>query len=185
MDARDTLDALGAEPWAWERLVHQEVLPARAARYATTREPIHIDVEARLRSRRIEQLYAHQAHGIDALRDGRSVVLATGTASGKSLCYQVPIVESVVAERRDTALLIFPTKALAQDQVRALRSWLVPGLRAVTYDGDTAPDDRAWARKNANVLLTNPEMLHMGILPSHQRWATFLMRLRYVVVDEL
>ena len=80
---------------------------------------------------------------------------------------------------------IFPTKALAQDQLRALRSWLVPGLRAVTYDGDTASDDRAWARKNANVVLTNPEMLHMGILPSHKRWATFLMRLRYVVVDEL
>ena len=112
-------------------------------------------------------------------------MVATGTASGKSLCYQVPIVESVVSEQRDTALLVFPTKALAQDQLRSLRSWLVPGLRAVTYDGDTAGDDRAWARKNANVVLTNPEMLHMGILPSHKRWATFLMRLRYVVVDEL
>src|SRR5207248_10352077 len=121
----------------------------------------------------------------DAMRAGRSVVVATGTASGKSLCYQVPIVSSVVEGRRDTALLIFPTKALAQDQLRALRSWLVPGLRAVTYDGDTAGDDRAWARKNANVVLTNPEMLHMGILPSHQRWATFLMRLQFVVVDEL
>ena len=185
MDARDTLDALGSEPAAWDRLVHQEVLAARAAQFAQTAEPFHIDVEARMRSRRIEQLYTHQARGIDALRDGRSVVLATGTASGKSLCYQAPIVESVVTERRDTALLIFPTKALAQDQLRALRSWLVPGLRAVTYDGDTALDDRTWARKNANVVLTNPEMLHMGILPSHQRWATFLMRLRYVVVDEL
>ena len=86
---------------------------------------------------------------------------------------------------RDTALLVFPTKALAQDQLRSMRSWLVPGLKAVSYDGDTPGDDRAWARRNANVVLTNPEMLHMGILPSHQRWATFLMRLRYVVVDEL
>ena len=85
----------------------------------------------------------------------------------------------------DTALLVFPTKALAQDQLRSLRSWLVPGLQAVTYDGDTPPDDRAWARKHANVALTNPEMLHQGILPYHRRWATFLMRLRIVVVDEL
>ena len=112
-------------------------------------------------------------------------MIATGTASGKSACYQVPIVSSVLEGRRDTALLVYPTKALAQDQLRAMRSWLVPGLRAVTYDGDTAPDERTWARKNANVVLTNPEMLHMGILPSHKRWATFLMRLRYVVVDEL
>ena len=112
-------------------------------------------------------------------------MVATGTASGKSLCYQLPIVDSVVDGSRDTALLIFPTKALAQDQLRSLRSWLVPGCRAVTYDGDTPTDDRAWARKNANVVLTNPEMLHVGILPSHHRWATFLMRLRYVVVDEL
>ena len=85
----------------------------------------------------------------------------------------------------DTALLMFPTKALAQDQLRSLRSWLVPGLNAVTYDGDTPSDDRAWARKNANVVLTNPEMLHQGILPFHRRWATFLMRLRLIVVDEL
>ncbi len=113
------------------------------------------------------------------------MVVATGTASGKSLCYQAPIVAGVVEDRRDTALLLFPTKALAQDQLRSLRSWLVPGLRAVTYDGDTGGDDRAWARKNANVVLTNPEMLHMGILPSHKAWATFLMRLQYVVVDEL
>ena len=140
---------------------------------------------SRLRARGVDALYEHQVAGIDALRDGRSVVVATGTASGKSLCYQVPIVSSVLENRRDTALLIFPTKALAQDQLRSLRSYLVPGLRAVTYDGDTASDDRAWARKNANVILTNPEMLHMGILPSHKRWATFLMRLRYVVVDEL
>ena len=80
---------------------------------------------------------------------------------------------------------MFPTKALAQDQLRSLRSWLVPGLRAVTYDGDTETDARSWARKNANVVLTNPEMLHVGILPSHKRWANFLTRLRYVVIDEL
>ncbi|MGQ0824853.1 MAG: DEAD/DEAH box helicase [Actinomycetota bacterium] len=185
MDARATLDALATDRELGGRLVYQEVLADRPARFAARAEPLHPDVVMRLRARGIEELYTHQASAIDRLRTGDNVVIATGTASGKSLCYQVPILESCLRGRRDTALCIFPTKALAQDQLRAMRSWLVSGLRAVTYDGDTFIDDRVWARKNANVVLTNPEMLHLGILPSHKRWATFLMRLRYVVVDEL
>jgi DEAD/DEAH box helicase domain-containing protein len=184
-DAAETLDLLAQDPELRDRLVYREVLPARAARTAPLAQPLHREATERLVARGVDPLFTHQAQAIDALRDHRHVVVATGTASGKSLCYQVPIIESVVAGRRDTALLIFPTKALAQDQLRSLRSWLVPGLKAVTYDGDTASDDRTWARRNANVVLTNPEMLHVGILPSHQRWATFLKRLRYVVVDEL
>jgi DEAD/DEAH box helicase domain-containing protein len=185
VDASEVLDALAADPELAGRCVHREVLAERAARYADLIETLHPEVRERLLAASITKLYEHQAAGVDALRTGRSVVVATGTASGKSLCYQAPIVSSVVEGRRDTALCIFPTKALAQDQLRSLRSWLVPGLRAVTYDGDTDRDARGWARKNANVVLTNPEMLHMGILPSHKNWATFLMRLRYVVVDEL
>jgi DEAD/DEAH box helicase domain-containing protein len=185
MDAADTLSSLVDEPQLRERLVYREVLPARPARFGELARPLHAEVQERLEARGVFPLFTHQARAVDALRAGSSVVVATGTASGKSLCYQVPIVESVVAGRRDTALLVFPTKALAQDQLRSMRSWLVPGLKAVTYDGDTASDDRTWARKNANVVLTNPEMLHVGILPSHQRWATYLKRLRYVVVDEL
>jgi DEAD/DEAH box helicase domain-containing protein len=185
MDACDALDAFANDPELAGRLVHREVLPERVARFGTLTAPLPDEVRQRIEARGIDQLYAHQADAINRLRGGESVVIATGTASGKSLCYQVPIVESVVVDRRDTALLVFPTKALAHDQLRALRSWLVPGLRAVTFDGDTDTDDRKWARKNANVVLTNPDMLHVGILPSHQRWATFFMRLRYVVVDEL
>jgi DEAD/DEAH box helicase domain-containing protein len=185
MDAADTLDLLGADPDLDGRLVYRETIPARDALYAAPREPLPEALRERLASRGVEQLWAHQAAALDALRAGRNVVLATGTASGKSLCYQLPIVEGVLSGRKETALLVFPTKALAQDQLRSMRSWLVPGLKAVSYDGDTPRDDRAWARRNANVVLTNPEMLHMGILPSHQRWATFLMRLRYVVIDEL
>jgi len=185
MDACATLDALAADPELAGRLVHREILTARAAEFADLATPLPAEVTGRIAARGIERLYTHQAAAIDRLRAGTSVAIATGTASGKSLCYQVPIVESVVDDRRDTALLIFPTKALAHDQLRALRSWLMPGLRAVTFDGDTSTDDRSWARKNANVVLTNPDMLHVGILPSHQRWATFMMRLRYVVVDEL
>src|SRR5262249_21417718 len=123
-DARTALDELAADPELIGRCVHREILPERPARFAGTARPVHPEGAARLEARGIPQLYAHQADAIDALDAGRSVVVATGTASGKSLCYQVPIVSSVVEERRATALLLFPTKALAQDQVRSLRSWL-------------------------------------------------------------
>jgi DEAD/DEAH box helicase domain-containing protein len=185
MDARDVLDELANDPDFKGRCVHQEFTPARAPRFAEPETPLHPEVRSRLFAQGIVQLYEHQAAGIDALFDGRSIVVATGTASGKSLCYQVPIATSMLEGTRDTALLIFPTKALARDQLRSLRSWLISGMRAVTYDGDTDSDARSWARKHANVLLTNPEMLHMGILPAHKQWSTFLTRLRYVVVDEL
>jgi DEAD/DEAH box helicase domain-containing protein len=185
MDACDTLSAIAADPELEGRLVYRRSLPARAARTSPLQRPLHDEVRERLAARGIDELWTHQAQAIDALHAGKHVVVATGTASGKSLCYQLPIVDAVVRDEPDTALLMFPTKALAQDQLRSLRSWLVSGLNAVTYDGDTPPDDRTWARKHANVVLTNPEMLHQGILPYHRRWATFLMRLKLVVVDEL
>lgn len=179
------LDALALDPDLGNRVVHDVELPEREGRTATLTAPLHESVRERLRARGVEELWTHQAAAIDHLRRGEHVVVATGTASGKSLCYQVPILDAIAARASTTALALFPTKALAQDQLRSLRSWSLPGATAVTYDGDTPPDDRAWARRHANVLLTNPEMLHLGILPSHQRWATFLMRLEYVVVDEL
>jgi len=182
-DACDTLDELAYEHF--DRVVANAVLPARAAQPATAALDLSPAVAARLRERGIDTLWSHQADAVDALRRGHNVVVATGTASGKSLCYQLPIAESVVAGGNDTALLVFPTKALAQDQLRSFRQWLLPDLVAATYDGDTPAGDRAWARTHANVVLTNPEMLHMGILPAHDRWATFLLRLRYVVIDEL
>src|SRR3954469_18622796 len=182
-DACNTLGAVAHEHS--DRVVCNTVLPARAARAAGDDLALSPLVDSRLRGRGVEALWSHQAAAIDALRHGRSVAVATGTASGKSLCYQVPIVESIADGGRDTALLVFPTKALAQDQLRTFREWLVPDVVAATYDGDTPTDERTWIRNHANVILTNPEMLHMGILPAHARWATFLLRLRYVVVDEL
>ncbi len=131
-------------------------------------------------------LWTHQSAAIDAARDGRSVVVATGTASGKSRCFQVPIADvALTSGGKATSLLLFPTKALAQDQLRALGALAMPGLVPVTYDGDSSPEARLWARKNATAILTNPEMLHLGLLPFHGRWDTFLHRLRYVVIDEL
>ena len=165
-------------------LIHLERVPARPARHA----PLLGDLSNRLRSAipMTDSLWSHQASAIDLVRSGRSVVVATGTASGKSLAYQVPIAADALAHRsRATSLLLFPTKALAQDQFRALAGLGIPGLVPVTYDGDTPPDARQWARRHATAVLTNPDMLHAGLLPFHGRWATFLKRLRYIVIDEL
>jgi DEAD/DEAH box helicase domain-containing protein len=182
-DACDTLDDLAHEHF--DRVVANTSLPERVANPATAPPQLTATVHERLRARGVDTLWSHQAAAVDALRAGRNVVVATGTASGKSLCYQLPIVDSIVDGSRDTTLLVFPTKALAQDQLRSFREWLVPDVVAATYDGDTPADERKWIRTHANVVLTNPEMLHVGILPGHDRWATYLLRLRYVVVDEL
>ncbi len=164
------------------RLVHVAHLPARSARYGSLERPLPDRVAAAFDA----PLWSHQATAIDLARRGRSVVVATGTASGKSRCYQLPIAEAAIAPiRPGTALVLFPTKALAHDQLRALTALGLPGVVAGAYDGDASPEERTWIRKSASVVLTNPEMLHAGLLPHHERWATFLGRLRYVVVDEL
>ena len=178
-----SLDTLLAELADDGRLVHVERIPPRPPRHRELARPLRGAAADRVPA---EGLWAHQAEAIDLLREGRSVAIATGTASGKSLCYQLPIIEAVTAGVSPaTALALFPTKALAQDQLRSLTELAPPSLVAVTYDGDTPPEARTWARANANVVLTNPDMLHAGILPHHGRWATFLRRLRFVVVDEL
>ena len=188
MTADDPFTALLEQLAEGERLVHLARLPARAARLADLRGPVDPDVWAAFGLEDTVpsgQLWSHQVEAIDHVRAGRSVVVATGTASGKSLCYQLPIAEAVSGDPSGTALCVFPTKALAQDQLRSFTALGLPTLVAATYDGDTGPEARTWVRRNANVLLTNPEMLHAALLPYHGRWATFLSRLRYVVVDEL
>jgi DEAD/DEAH box helicase domain-containing protein len=184
-DACDTALALARDAALADRAAFATTIPARPARFAELDAELHPMVRERLEARGLFPLWKHQAAAVDLLRAGEHTVVTTGTASGKSLCYQVPIVDAVANTARSTALLVFPTKALAQDQLRSLREWLVPDLVAATYDGDTPTDDRVRIRRTANVVLTNPEMLHQGILPFHERWATFLLRLRYVVVDEL
>ena len=177
MDLADVVRSLDTRG----QLVHVERLPARPAVHRELSRPLPAEVRGRF-----PKLWSHQAHAIDRARRGESVAVSTGTASGKSLCFQVPIADVIVRSPSDaSAMLLYPTKALAQDQLRSLGGLRIPGLVAATYDGDTDPDQRAWVRRNANVVLTNPDMLHAGILPNHARWATFLMRLRYVVLDEL
>ncbi len=163
-------------------LVHVEHSPPRTGIHADPQAPVD---EALRQALGVDRMWQHQARAIDLVRSGRSVVVATGTASGKSLCYQVPIAEAVRARRPGTALLLCPTKALAHDQLRTLARLEPLGVVAACYDGDAGSQERAWVRRNANVVLTNPEMLHHGILPNHARWASFLGRLSHVVVDEL
>ena len=134
--------------------------------------------------------WSHQRAAIDLAAAGQHVVLATGTASGKSLGYLAPVL-SVASEgaatpggRGATAIYLAPTKALAADQLARIESLAVPGVRAATYDGDTPPDERRWVRDHANVVLTNPDLLHHSLLPGHERWSRFLRSLEYVVVDE-
>ncbi len=164
------------------RLVHLVTEPARPARHAELRRPLPPAIAERLPG----MLWTHQVEAIDLSRAGHSVVVTSGTSSGKSLCYQVPISDATSDPiRPGTALVLFPTKALAHDQLRALTALELPGVVAGAYDGDASSEERTWVRKHANVVLTNPEMLHAGLLPHHERWATFLGRLRYLVVDEL
>jgi len=132
----------------------------------------------------IQSLHGHQAAARDLLAAGDNVVVSTGTASGKSLCYQLAVLEAFTAEPQARALFLFPTKALAQDQARKLNRLHVPGVITAIYDGDTPQDQRPLLRRTATILLSNPDMLHVGILPSHERWAEFLHQLRYVVLDE-
>ena len=181
--AADRIGGWLAEASLDGRMVHLEHLRRRDALHAALRDDLPDQIRHLIPA---GGLWSHQAHAIDLIRSGRSVVLATPTASGKSLAYQIPIAEAALAPVRPaTSLLLFPTKALAQDQLRSVTALGVDPLLAATYDGDCSPEERQWVRQHANVILTNPEMLHHGMLPNHRRWATFLGRLRYIVVDEL
>jgi DEAD/DEAH box helicase domain-containing protein len=164
-----------------EELAHVETIPAAEARVA----PLPDDLDPRLRAvLPFDGLYEHQRDAWDAAARGEHLILATGTASGKSLAFNLPVLDAIAREPKERALYLYPTKALAQDQARALRELRAPNVRAAIYDGDT-PGERRWQiRRWANLILTNPDMLHVGVLPHHDRWADVLHNLRYVVVDE-
>ncbi len=141
-------------------------------------------LDAALRARGVETLFAHQAESLAAARRGEHVVVATGTASGKTLAFNLPVLDALAADPKLRALYLYPTKALAQDQARSLAELRVPHVKPAIYDGDTEHERRWQIRKWANAILTNPDMLHIGVLPHHDRWGDVLANLRYVVVDE-
>jgi DEAD/DEAH box helicase domain-containing protein len=166
-----------------DRLVHVQELPARAPAPVPFPDDVPELLVSRLGLLGIDGLYPHQLAGLDALERGHTM-LATGTASGKSLVYQIATARAALTTPKATALFVFPTKALARDQLRALRSLKLPQLRAAVYDGDTPQAERPLIRRNANVVLTNPDMLHLSLTADHARWGDFLLRLAVVVIDE-
>jgi DEAD/DEAH box helicase domain-containing protein len=167
-----------------EELAHLTEVPARAAAVVPIPDEVHPRVRGALDELGLRGLYRHQAEAFAAAARGEHLVVATGTASGKTLAFNLPVLDALAAEPKLRALYLYPTKALAQDQARALGSFRLPKLRAAIYDGDTEAERRWQIRKWSNVILTNPDMLHIGVLPHHDRWGDVLQNLRYVVVDE-
>jgi DEAD/DEAH box helicase domain-containing protein len=189
MDVAAFLDEILASPGYADQIVHTHTIPAREACYGEPAAPLSDPAQAMLAARGITRLYSHQAAAVDAARAGADVLLATGTASGKSLGYLIPLLEMLAADLRSTALLLFPTKALSQDQFQRLNEALTAAgmsdVLAGVYDGDTPSPMRRKLRDHGRVILTNPDMLHAGLLPHHARWAGFLAHLRLIVLDEL
>ncbi|GAA4284634.1 DEAD/DEAH box helicase [Brevibacterium daeguense] len=173
-----------------DRIRHIERFPARTGRPVAWPDWVHAEVVEALRSSGIERPWAHQAAAAESAHRGADTVISTGTASGKSLGFLLPVLDSVartrdeVPLRQATTIYLSPTKALAADQFSKLRSLVLRGLRPGTYDGDTSQADKAWARSHANVLFTNPDMLHRSVLPRHSLFSRWLRTLRFVVVDE-
>ena len=172
------------------QLVHAQTIPVRSARYGELKVKLSPPVSRALAAAGAERLYTHQAEAINAALAGQNVVVATSTASGKTLCFNAPVLEALARDPLARALYLYPTKALAQDQLGKWQA-LVKGAGdgivnplAATYDGDTPQSARSRVRKTARVLLTNPDMLHTGILPNHPLWAEFFRHLKFVVIDE-
>jgi DEAD/DEAH box helicase domain-containing protein len=157
---------------------------AREARTAPLPEELHPRVREALAVQGVGELYAHQADAWEAAARGEHLIVTTGTASGKTLAFNLPVLDALAREPKRRALYLYPTKALAQDQLRALGSFRLPKLRAAIYDGDTEAERRWQVRKWANLILSNPDMLHVGVLPHHDRWGDVLTNLAYVIVDE-
>jgi DEAD/DEAH box helicase domain-containing protein len=180
--------AVTAPPWtdllAGDEVAYVAEEGAREARLAPLPEELHPRLREALTAQGIDALYTHQRAAWDAARRGEHVVITTGTASGKTLAFNLPVLDALAREPKVRALYLYPTKALAQDQLRSLTAARVPRLRAAIYDGDTESERRWQIRRWANLILSNPDMLHVGVLPHHDRWGDVLSNLSYVIVDE-
>ena len=163
-------------------------LPAQEGRYREYPEDIHPSLVEALKEKGFSRLYAHQSLSYEILREGRNIVVVTPTASGKTLCYNLPVLDTILKNPSARAIYLFPTKALAQDQRAELDETikrLHGEIRIFTYDGDTPQDARKAIRARGHIILTNPDMLHTGILPHHTKWIKLFENLEYVVIDEL
>ncbi len=193
MDVQEFLQSLKDDPDYRDQIVHVHTEPARDPVWAPLPKGLSPDIPVFLTDLGIDRLYQHQADAIRTLLEGDNLLLATGTASGKSLCYQIPLLQRMLQDPNATGLLVFPTKALAGDQAEKWNGAVtrLPGiddprsLFAVPFDGDSNAADRRVARDSARLLVTNPEMIHANLLPGHSRWQRFLHGLNFVVLDEV
>ena len=168
------------------RAIHYQ--PAAPGEYSPVPDAVHPKLRDALARQGVTRLYSHQAAAFDLVVAGKNTVVVTPTASGKTLCYNLPVLNRLMDDPGARAVYLFPTKALAEDQLHEMQQALDAAgsdLRAFTYDGDTPQDARKAIRERANIVLTNPDMLHAGILPHHTKWAKLFENLRYFIIDEL
>jgi len=165
-------------------VTHVHRLPVRRSYFRPWPDWVGADLRARMAERGVPSPWRHQVEAAQLAWEGSHVVVATGTASGKSLAYQLPALARLVADPRACVLYLAPTKALARDQLTSVAALADPSVRPAAYDGDTPTEERDWVRRHSRWIVTNPDMLHRGILPAHQKWSSTLRRLTYVVVDE-
>ncbi len=188
MTLSEFVRTLRDDPRFMENVTEWRVLPAREARYAPFPEELDARIVQVLKGRGIERLYTHQRQALDCALAGRDFVVVTPTASGKTLCYNLPVLNAILKDNAARALYLFPTKALSSDQVSELYSMveaLGADIKAFTYDGDTPASARTAIRQAGHVVVTNPDMLHQGILPHHTKWVRLFENLKYVVIDEI
>lgn len=188
MNVDQLAESLRSDPMFMQNVVRWDVLPARPAVY----EPFPDSLDPRLlpvlEKRGVHQLYRHQAHAICEVLAGRDVVVVTPTASGKTMCYNLPVLSAILQNDDARALYLFPTKALSADQVSELYELIEAmgvDIKTYTYDGDTPGAARKAVRQAGHIVVTNPDMLHSGILPHHTKWVKLFENLRYIVIDEI
>lgn len=182
------LEAFEHKPNLYKNIVYKKILPPLEPKYADFPSSIPDEVIRVLKKKGVERLFTHQAQAIHASHEGKNVVVVTPTASGKTLCFNLPVIQSVIANPESRALYIFPTKALSQDQYKELydiTKALERDIRIYTFDGDTPASARKAIRSSGHIVVTNPDMLHTGILPHHTRWIKLFENLKYIVIDEV
>lgn len=182
------LEKLHTDPSFSKNVIHYRTIEGKRATYAKFPAVLHSSIIKALRAKGIDKLYSHQQQAFELAYDGESFTAVTPTASGKSLCYHLPVLQSILEDDSSRALYLFPTKALAQDQLSDLHELIEASEETIlsyTYDGDTAAGLRSKVRKSGHIVLTNPDMLHSGILPHHTKWVSLFENLKYIIIDEL
>ena len=188
MNLEQLLDRLRHTPSFMENVAHWETIPARAAQYADYPGYLDARIPQALSERGVHRLYTHQRQALDAAEAGKDVCVVTPTASGKTMCYNLPVLNGILRNPDARALYLFPTKALSADQVSELYELIGQmgvDVKTYTYDGDTPAAARRAVRQAGHIVVTNPDMLHSGILPHHTKWVKLFENLRYIVIDEI